>query len=355
MRVERHAFARLLADTAKVVEARNTIPILTTVRLVAADNRLAVTATDLDIEVSGSIDAETGLGGAGDIAVCIDAKLLTGIVNKVAGGEVSIDADADGGVVLRAGKSRFKLETLPVDDFPDMPAGDLPAAFNINLAALVAPVKFAMSDEEVRYYLNGVYLRPLDGNIVAVATDGHRMSVHSAPLADEFPAVIVPAKTVGLIPSGDIRVELSSTKIRLTSGDVVITSKLIDGTFPDYERVIPRNNDKIIAVDAGTLRAAANRVVLISNERGRSVKLSAANDSIDLTARGAGEASDSVACEYSNDPVEVGLNAQYLSDVLTAMPDGQVRIALADAGSPVLFTSPANDNLRVVAMPMRVG
>ncbi|TPM59005.1 DNA polymerase III subunit beta [Mesorhizobium sp. B2-2-4] len=343
MRIERHEFARLLAAVTKAVPTRNTIPILATVRLIAKDGKLTATATDLDVEITGSIEAE------GDFAACIDAKLLAGIVAKVTGEPVDISQD-EIGATLKAGRSKFKLETLPVVDFPTLDHGKFMAEFEADLAALFASVAFAMSQEQARSYLNGVYLEPT----AVTATDGHRLATRKFHAIGKFAPVIVPRPLVPMIAAGKGTVRLSDGKIQIETASATITSRLVHGTFPDYERVIPTTNKKIATVDADALRQAAGRVTLISNERGKGVKLVVNNDGISLWARGSGEAEDLVDAEYEGEPVEVGMNAQYLADILTAMPDGAANVAIADGGSPVLFTSPADASLRIVGMPMRV-
>lgn len=344
MRIQRHEFARLLASVAKAVPTRNTIPILATVRLVAASGRLTATATDLDVEITGNIEAE------GDFSACIDAKLLAGIVAKVTGDTIEIDADGRS-ATLKAGRSKFKLETLPVEDYPSLDHGKFDAEFEADLATLFGAVSFAMSQEQNRHYLCGVYLQP----DAVTATDGHRLATRKFDKLGKFKPVIVPRNLVPILPAGRAVVRLSSGKIQIEHTTSTITSRLVDGTFPDYERVIPTANNKIATVDAEALRQAAGRVALISSERGKGVKLVVNGDGIGLWARGSGEAEDSVEAAYEGDAVEVGMNAQYLADILTAMPDGATYVAIDDGGSPVLFTSPADASLRIVGMPMRVG
>ncbi|MBZ9973478.1 DNA polymerase III subunit beta [Mesorhizobium sp. BR-1-1-8] len=344
MRTSRHEFARLLTAVAKAVPTRNTIPILTCVKLIAASGKLTATTTDLDVEITGSIEAE------GDFASCIDAKLLAGIVAKVTGDTIELETD-DKGATLKAGRSKFKLETLPVEDFPTLDHGKFTAEFEADLHALFASVAFAMSQEATRHYLCGIYLQP----DAVTATDGHRLATRKVDAVGKFKPVIVPRYLVPLLPAGKTTVRLSSGKIQIASDTSVITSRLVEGTFPDYERVIPSGNDKIAVVDADALRQAAGRVALISNERGKGVRLVVSKDGIGLWARGSGEAEDLVDAEYEGDQVEVGMNAQYLADILTAMPDGAANVAIADGGSPVLFTSPSDASLRIVGMPMRVG
>lgn len=352
MRLERQPFARLLTAVTKAVETRNTIPILSTVRLVAEGGRLTAAATDLDIQITGGVPCE------GDFAGCLDAKMLSGIVNKLTGDTVDI-SDDDGQVVVKAGRSRFKMHTLPIDDFPSIDVGALPHGFDCDLAAMVGPVRFAISTEETRYYLCGVYLQPES----ATATDGHRLSTRKHESLGDFgladgAGVILPSKLVGMLPKGKVHVDLSDTKVRITSdvdGDeTVIVSKLINGTFPDYDRVIPKNNDKIVTFDNAELRAAAERVAVAAEQRGRGVRLDITADAIALSLRGEAEAQDSVAAEYAGESMQIGFNVNYLVEVLANLPAGPVRLALGDAGSPALFTSDAAEGQRVVLMPMRV-
>lgn len=366
MLVSKQDFARLLATVGKVVEARNTIPILSTIRLIAGDGKLAATATDLDIEISGAMDAETPEA----FAACIDARLLTGIVSKAAGDSISIEATPDG-ATLKAGRSRYQLQTLPIDDFPVISAGTLPTEFEADLSALFAPCQFAISTEETRYYLNGVYLAGGEKHLIAVATDGHRLARHHGTPVGEFNGVIVPRKTVGLVPKGAFKVRLSDTKIQFETADAagnvtLITSKLIDGTFPDYQRVIPTGNDKVVTFSVPDMVKAAGRVAVVSSEREPGAKLEISADEIALSVRGDGEAFDVVGCRYdepSNNsegpqgedgPLTVGFNASYLGELLGIFPPGDVKMALADGGSPVLFTSDAAEGLLAVLMPRRV-
>jgi DNA polymerase-3 subunit beta len=352
MRLLRHDFARLLASVTKVVESRNTIPILSTVRLIAGDGKLNATASDLDIEISGMIDAETPEA----FAACIDAKLLVGIVSKIAGDEITIEA-TDDGATLKAGRSRYQLQTLPIDDFPTMAAGKLPTEFKADLAALFAPVSFAISTEETRYYLNGIYLAGGKTELTAVATDGHRLSRHNGEPVGEFAGIIIPRKAVGLVPKGAVTVRLSDAKIQFETADALITSKLIDGTFPDYERVIPKGNDRVVTFNIPEMIRAAGRVAVVATDREPAAKLEIDADEIALSVRGAGEAFDAVPCsglESNADALTVGFNASYLGELLGIFPSGDVKMALADGGSPVLFTSDAAPGLLAVLMPRRV-
>lgn len=348
--IRKEDLVRAVGAVAKVVEARNTIPILSNILLDAGDGKLKVTGTDLDIEASTSVEATVNVPGR----LTVNAKLL-GDLAKKATGDVTVTFD-DGRLIVKYGRSRFTLQTLPAEDFPDLGLPKFDAEFDIDLAALFAPVSFAISTEETRYYLNGVYFRGGD-EAVAVATDGHRLAKHVGPILPAFDGIIVPRKTVGLVPKGTVSVSVSSTKIRIASGDLVLTSKLIDGTFPDYQRVIPttERNDKIVTVDRDSIMKAADRVATVSSERGRAVKMTIAPGSIGLHVSNpdSGSANDEIEAEYSGEPLDIGFNAQYVRDVFGTLPAGPVSLALADSGSPALVTG-GGEGLTLVIMPMRV-
>lgn len=349
--IPRNDLARLLAATVKVVEARNTIPILSTARLALAAGKLTATATDLDIEVSSTL-AATGTSGA----VCVDAAMLDGIVKKLpASADIAIETDGPA-LTIKSGRSRFTLQTLPAEDFPSFSAGKFDAEFTADLGALFAPVVFAMSQEETRFYLNGVYLRSAEGVMTAVATDGHRLARHIADYeVPDFAGIIVPRKMAGLMPKGDVAVAVSDTRIRITTADAVITSKLVDGTFPDYERVIPAANPNVIVFDGATMKAAAERVSIVSSERACAVKLSFASGAAVLSVAFVGkEAVDEVEVAYDGPDIVIGFNVAYMSELIGNMPAGVIRLALADGGAPSLWKSDNAPGLTGVLMPLRV-
>ena len=342
--IRKEDLARAVGAVAKVVESRTTIPILSNILLDAGDGKLKVTGTDLDIEASTSVEATVNVPGR----LTVNAKLL-GDLAKKATGDVTMTLDTDR-LIVKYGRSRFTLQTLPSEDFPDLGKHNYDAEFETDLAALFAPVAFAISTEETRFYLNGIYLEPT----AATATDGHRLGTISTDLPT-FTPVIVPRKLVGLVPKGAVKVSVSQQKIRLETDALTLTSKLIDGTYPDYRRIMPKQNDKLVKVDRDALMKAADRVSTVSSERGRAVKLSIAPGSISLAVSSvdAGTAEDEIEADYSGETLDIGFNAAYLKELLGALPAGEVTIALADSGSPTLITG-GTEGLTLVLMPMRV-
>lgn len=368
--IERETLLKSLAHVQSVVERRNTIPILSNVLLECEGEGLRMTATDMDLSVVESVAASVGQAGATTTA----AHTLYDIVRKLPdGAEVSLNSGAEGGLMsLVAGRSSFALTTLPKEDFPATGTDDLGQAFNLAVAELehlIDRTRFAISTEETRYYLNGIYLHAAKSDdlavLRAVATDGHRLARFEMPLPDgaaDMPAVIVPRKTVGELrklieeSGGSVEVALSETRIRFSFGETVLTSKLIDGTFPDYERVIPVGNDKILGVGRREFFAAVDRVSTISTEKSRAVKLSLANGTLTLSATSpdSGSAEESLDVDYGGEPVEIGFNSKYLMDISQQIEGEQAEFALADAASPTIVRDGSDASALYVLMPMRV-
>jgi len=368
--VERAELLKSLGHVHRVVERRNTIPILANVLIKAERSKLSFKATDLDLEITDSIAAEVGPGGS----TTVPAHMFYEIVRKLPdGAQIVLEASGDRAVLaIRAGRSRFTLQTLPESDFPDLAAGDMVNTFKLaagDLKRLIDKTQFAISTEETRYYLNGIYLHTAGtakaATLRAVATDGHRLAQVELALpsgANGMPGVIVPRKTVGevqrLIEDSDaeVTVELSQGKVRFTIGDVVLTSKLIDGTFPDYARVIPLGNDKELTVDKKEFEQAVDRVSTVSSERGRAVKLSLSNGKLMLSVTNpdSGSATEEIEVEYGSEPLDIGFNSRYLLDIAAQLEGEAAVLKLADPGSPTLIQDRDTKGALYVLMPMRV-
>jgi DNA polymerase-3 subunit beta len=368
--VERSELLRSLGHVHRVVERRNTIPILANVLVRADRAKLSLKATDLDLEVVDAIAAEVGPAGS----TTVPAHMFYDIVRKLPeGAQVVLEASGDRAALsIRAGRSRFSLQTLPESDFPDLAPGEMTHKFALkapDLKRLIDKTQFAISTEETRYYLNGIYLHAAGTEqaptLRAVATDGHRLAQMELALpagAAGLPGVIVPRKTVGevqrLIDTGDteVTVELSAGKIRFTVGEVILTSKLIDGTFPDYGRVIPVGNDKELIVDKKEFEEAVDRVSTVSSERGRAVKLSltAGRLLLSVTNPDSGSATEELEVEYEAEPLDIGFNSRYLLDIAAQIESEAAVLRLADPGSPTLIQDKDPHGALYVLMPMRV-
>jgi DNA polymerase-3 subunit beta len=368
--VERSTLLKSLGHVHRVVERRNTIPILSNLLLRGSEDGLKLKATDLDIEVVETVPADIVEPGA----TTVPAHTLYDIVRKLPdGSQVSLETTGETGqMLLRSGRSRFTLQTLPESDFPDITAGEMAHRFVLpagEFKRLIDKTQFAISTEETRYYLNGIYLHAIDVDgrpvLRAVATDGHRLARvdTAAPQGSlGMPGVIVPRKAVAeiqkLLEDGEseVQIELSATKIRVATAEVVLTSKLIDGTFPDYQRVIPSGNDKLLTVDRGDFAASVDRVSTISSERGRAVKLSMADGrmTLSVTNPDSGSATEEIEVDYDAGPLDIGFNARYLMDIAAQLDGDTALLKLADPGSPTVIQDREGASALYVLMPMRV-
>jgi DNA polymerase-3 subunit beta len=371
-KADRATLLKALAHVQSVVEKRNTIPILANVMIAVREERLKLTATDMEIAIVEDVPAL----GIGDGATTAPATTLYEIVRKLPeGAEVEFDhPGGDAQLQLRSGRFSTSLLVLSTEEFPSMTAGTLPHRFSLSaqaLRGLIDRTRFAISNEETRYYLNGIYLHAAssDGTKVlrAVATDGHRLARVEEPQpegADGMPGVIVPRKTVGELRklldevSDSVEISLSDTRIRFQVGPVELTSKLIDGTFPEYERVIPRENDKVLRVGKKDFSDAVGRVAAISAERSRPVKLTLGRHQLTLSAASpeqgtATEEMDADRVKYDSGPLEIGFQARYLNDI-TDQIDKEVEFRFADGVAPTVVRDAADDSALYVLMPMRV-
>jgi DNA polymerase III subunit beta len=363
--IERATLLKSLGHVQSVVERRNTIPILSNVLIEASeDGAIKLMATDLDLQVLETIEAQVDQPGA----TTISAHTLFDIARKLPeGSQVSLSA-AEGKMQVVAGRARFNLQTLPRDDFPVIAEGELPTKFELPAATLrqiIDKTRFAISTEETRYYLNGIFFHVADDVLKAAATDGHRLArvtVARPDGAEGMPDVIVPRKCVQELRKlldeidGTVEVSLSNTKIRFDLGSAVLTSKLIDGTFPDYSRVIPTGNDKLLKIDPKSFAQGVDRVATIASEKTRAVKMALDRDRITLsvTSPENGTAAEEVPGDYSASGFEIGFNARYLMDILAQIEGDNVEVHLADAAAPTLIRENDKAAALYVLMPMRV-
>jgi DNA polymerase III subunit beta len=368
--IERAALLKALGHVQSVVERRNTIPILSNVLLSAESGGVAFSATDLDMEIVDQTGADVSGGGQ----ITAPAHTLYEIVRKLPEGadvELRYTGD-DPRLFVAAGRSRFNLPVLPAGDFPVMSSEGLGSSFTLDaadLSRLIDKTRFAISTEETRYYLNGLYLHTVqeggEARLRAVATDGHRLALAEMPApqgAAGAPGVIVPRKTVQEArrllddATAPVSLQISQQKVRLEFGDAALTSKVIDGSFPDYVRVIPKVNDKIALIDNALFAQAVDRVATISAEKSRSVKLAFEPGRVVLTVRNmeAGQAVEEVEIEYDGEPFEIGFNARYLLDVAGQIQGENAEFRFADPSSPTLVLDPVDAGAQYVLMPLRV-
>jgi DNA polymerase-3 subunit beta len=372
--IERAALLKALSHVQSVVERRTTIPILSNVLLNAASGKLALSATDMDLEIVEGVPARIDRDGR----TTAPAHTLYDIVRKLRdGAQVEIETPSGPGgerneMVLRSGRSTFTLACLPPEDYPVMTGSELPNRFTLTateLRTLIDRTRFAISTEETRYYLNGIYLHATKNNEVpvlrSVATDGHRLARVEIVLpegAAGMPGVIVPRKTVielrKLVEEGDdeVQIALGDTKIRCAIGEAALTSKLIDGTFPDYDRVIPTGNDKLLEVPCKEFAEAVDRVSTISTERSRAVKLAIDRGNLTVSANSPenGTAIEELEVRYQASPIEIGFNSRYLLDITEQIEGEAALFSMSDAASPTIVRDSADQSALYVLMPMRV-
>ncbi|BCA60119.1 DNA polymerase III subunit beta [Sphingomonas sp. HMP6] len=371
--IERATLLKGLSHVQSVVERRNTIPILSNVLIEAtAEGGLKLMATDLDLQINETIAAAVDQPGA----TTVSAHTLFDICRKLPeGSQVSLAA-ADGKMTIMAGRAKFQLGTLPRDDFPVIAEGELPVSFELpaeTLKQIIDKTRFAISTEETRYYLNGIFWHVSDDGgangagpvLKAAATDGHRLARITLPRpdgAEGMPDVIIPRKCIAELRKlldeidGSVGVSLSATKIRFDLGQALLTSKLIDGTFPDYSRVIPTGNDKILKIDPRSFEEGVDRVSTIATEKTRAVKMALDRDKIILsvTSPENGTAAEEVPGEYTALGFEIGFNSRYLLDILGQLHGDTIEVHLADAAAPTLIRENDKSAALYVLMPMRV-
>ena len=368
--IDRAALLRSLSHVQNVVERRTTIPILSNVKLAAEQERLGLTATDMDLSLVAHEPADVTRPGT----TTVGAHTLFEIVRKLPDGStVAMEQGGGSGeVTVRAARSVFTLPSLPADEFPAIGEEQLGVRFALpaaDLAKLIDKTRFAISTEETRYYLNGIHVHASRNGAAStlrgVATDGHRLARVEIALpegAEQVPPIIVPRKTVAELRklidghAGDVQVAVSPARIQFALPSAVLVSRLIDGTFPDYERVIPSGNERLVALDAKDFTAAVDRVATISTEKARAVKLAFANSTVTVSAVSAesGRAVEELDGEYGGELLEIGFNARYILDMMGEIDGPKVRFEMASAAAPTVVRDPDDTSTLYVLMPMRV-
>ncbi|MCB1676763.1 MAG: DNA polymerase III subunit beta [Halioglobus sp.] len=366
-RISRDALLKPLNLIAGVVERRQTLPILANVLMVLEEDHLSLTGTDLEVELVGRVQLDEA-GEAGEVTV--PARKLVDICRSLPEGSLIAFDVQDGRVTARSGRSRFTLATLPAREFPNVEDSMGTHQFTVKqgqLKRLIDRTGFAMAQQDVRYYLNGMLWDVNAGELRVVATDGHRLALCTLPQKIEVDGdvqVILPRK--GVLELGrllqedddtDVTVVIGSNHVRATTGGFTFTSKLVDGKFPDYQRVLPRAPDKIVIGSRLELRQAFARTAILSNEKYRGVRMQLKDNTLDIIANNPEqeEAEETVAVEYDGEALEIGFNVSYLLDVLGVLSGDKVRLSLADPNSSALLeeNEEAGDSLYVV-MPMRL-
>ncbi|MBI6924803.1 DNA polymerase III subunit beta [Pseudomonas putida] len=363
--IQREALLKPLQLVAGVVERRQTLPVLSNVLLVVQGQQLSLTGTDLEVELVGRVQLEEP-AEPGEITV--PARKLMDICKSLPS-DVLIDIKLDEQKLLvKAGRSRFTLSTLPANDFPTVEEGPGSLTCNLEqskLRRLIERTGFAMAQQDVRYYLNGMLLEVSRNTLRAVSTDGHRLALcsMSAPIEqDDRHQVIVPRKGILELarlltePEGMVSIVLGQHHIRATTGEFTFTSKLVDGKFPDYERVLPKGGDKLVIGDRQALREAFSRTAILSNEKYRGIRLLLAAGQLKIQANNPEqeEAEEEISVDYDGSSLEIGFNVSYLLDVLGVMTTEQVRLILSDSNSSALLQEAGNDDSSYVVMPMRL-
>lgn len=364
--VSREALLKPLQLVAGVVERRQTLPVLSNILFVLNDNQLSLTGTDLEVEIVGRIHLETASGSQGEITV--PARKLVDICRSLPDDANIEFILEDGRMLLKSGRSRFTLTTLPAEDFPNVEDNPNNLQFSCaqgEIKRLIERTSFAMAQQDVRYYLNGMLWEVRQDQLRVVATDGHRMAMCTRAVAvttEDVIQAILPRKGVLELlrllddSTAQIDIALSSNHIRVTSNDYTFTSKLVDGKFPEYERVLPKGGNKVIIGSRLALKQAFARTAILSNEKYRGVRLLLANGVLTIVANNPEqeEAEEQVSVDYLGDSLEVGFNVGYLQDVTNVINHENIKITLSDANSSALLEEPDSSDSLYVVMPMRL-
>lgn len=365
LQTERDALLKPLQTVTGIVERKHTLPILSNVMIESLDGQTTVTATDLEIQIQTPGPASSH----GDFRMTTNARKLQDILKALPDANTAVQLDwADSRLTLKAGKSRFNLQTLPADDFPVMNVGEAAVpAFGVNqeiFKNMLSQVQYSMAVQDIRYYLNGLLMQVEGNQLRLVATDGHRLAYASSQIDAELPKteVILPRKTVLELakllnkPNDAVRIELLHNQVRFSSQDTTVVSKIIEGKFPDYNRVIPLDNDKIFLINRTALLGALERSAILANEKFRGVRLQLAPGSLRVLCSNneQEEAQEELEIAYQGGELEAGFNINYLLDVLRSIHSEDMQLAFGDANRSTLFTIPNDPNFKYIVMPMRI-
>lgn len=355
--IEQPTLVSALATVHGIIEKRNIIPILAHVHLSASDGTLTVRATDMDVEATTRVACEVEAEGETTVA----ADLLANVVKKMAKGKMVTLSEDKGHLHVESGKTKIDFATLPAGDYPKIASDEYTAEFTIpadELGRLFRKASFAMSTDESRYHLNGIYLHPTDDGITAVATDGHRLAKVWTDTQADFPGVIVPRKTIAevvkVLSIGDVHVSVSDGKIKFDLGDTIITSKVIDAAFVDYQRVIPQGLTDVFRADAKEFANAASLVAMVCENKVRAVTLSIKDGLIDFSVKGTHQAFDEVEAHVTGQECELGFNVKYLADVLAQSDGGDVDFYYSGVGNPAVIKTTEDCSFLAVVLPMRI-
>ena len=365
LQAERDALLKPLLAVTGIVERRHTLPILSNVLIEKQDGAVGLLATDLEIQIT-TASAETLPGES--FRLTTSAKKLQDILRAIPGNSTVSLEQLDNRLTLKAGKSRFNLQTLPAEDFPLLSVNGVPeATFSLpqkELKRLISQVQYSMAVQDIRYYLNGLLMQTDDTQVRLVATDGHRLAYAAAEIDASLPKaeVILPRKTIlelyKLLQDSDepITIEVLANQVRFTFGSTVIISKVVDGKFPDYNRVIPLDNDKLFLIDRLTFLHALQRAAILANEKFRGVRLVLKPGSLSILCTNSEqeEAEEELEIDYGGGELEIGFNINYLLDVLTNLPSDMLQLAFGDANRSTLVTIPDFSQFKYIVMPMRI-
>ena len=354
--VSQKNLADLLSKAVNLVEKRNTIPILSNVLLSTDDGKLTCTATDMDASVTATTDATVTTHGA----TTVNAALFAQVVNKLPKGKLITLSESNGKLTVASGTATFDFATLPAEDFPELASDKFDAEFTASgdeFKRLFDLSAFCQSSEETRYYLNGVYMHSYEGTARAVATDGHRLARIDSTIKADFPGIIIPRKIVGelrKLHADEVTVQISATKLRVTAGDVVLLSRVIDGVYPAYERVIPSETSIEAVVDSQSMKIACDLVSLASGERTKAVKLSFKDEKCSIVVNGAHEkGQDEVSLTKEGNDIDIAFNAKYLNDVLTHVDSENVEFHMTEPGNAAVLRPQGDESVLWVLMPTR--